>query len=244
MDDKEFPLLKDMDTPYYIQVYDIICQMIQNGQLDEGDILPGENVMAEYWNVSRSTVRMAMRRLAEEGYIYKMQGKKTTVTGQMARRSDGLQHIFNPCINSCIKTISKIETSVSIQNGSRKIGELLGYNDRVFTTATVKISYFVEDQCVAFSFAVIPLRYLEQKGISIDNKEKLEELAVKDLYSEAERASLSMSVLDMTEGEELPLQARTMIVMDEVFYREGNPLAYHKYRMDCDWYRFVMERKS
>ena len=96
MDYRDMPMLKDIDTSYYVQIYDIICQLIQSGELKEGDVLPGENIMAEYWNISRSTVRMAMRRLAEEGYIYKMQGKKTTITGQMTRQEEGLQRIFNP----------------------------------------------------------------------------------------------------------------------------------------------------
>ena len=96
MDYRDMPMLKDIDTSYYVQIYDIICQLIQSGELKEGDVLPGENIMAEYWNISRSTVRMAMRRLAEEGYIYKMHGKKSTITGQMTRQEEGLQRIFNP----------------------------------------------------------------------------------------------------------------------------------------------------
>lgn len=244
MDYRDMPMLKDIDTSYYVQIYDIICQLIQSGELKEGDVLPGENIMAEYWNISRSTVRMAMRRLAEEGYIYKMQGKKTTITGQMTRQEEGLQRIFNPCVNNCIKTVSRSEASISIQNGSRQIGELLGYHDRVFTTATVKIRYFVEDRCVAFSFVIIPLQYLEQKGITIDDKEKIRELAVEGLYKEAERSSMSMSVMEAADEAESPLQDDTIIVMEEVFFKDGMPLAYHKYRMASDWYRFVIERRT
>ena len=88
MDYKEMPQLGDLNIPYYVQIYDIIYQLIQDEKLKEGDSLPGENILAEYWNVSRSTVRMAVRKLEEDGYIYKMQGKKTTVTGQLARNKD------------------------------------------------------------------------------------------------------------------------------------------------------------
>ena len=68
MDYKEMPLLKEMNIPYYVQIYDIIYQLIQENVLQEGDTLPGENILAEYWNVSRSTVRMAVRKLEEDGY--------------------------------------------------------------------------------------------------------------------------------------------------------------------------------
>ncbi len=76
MDYKEMPQLGDLNIPYYVQIYDIIYQLIQDEKLKEGDSLPGENILAEYWNVSRSTVRMAVRKLEEDGYIYKMQGKR------------------------------------------------------------------------------------------------------------------------------------------------------------------------
>ena len=109
MDYKEMPQLGDLNIPYYVQIYDIIYQLIQDEKLKEGDSLPGENILAEYWNVSRSTVRMAVRKLEEDGYIYKMQGKKTTVTGQLARNKDGLQHITNPCLVSCVDAITRVE---------------------------------------------------------------------------------------------------------------------------------------
>ena len=143
MDYKEMPLLKEMNIPYYVQIYDIIYQLIQENVLQEGDTLPGENILAEYWNVSRSTVRMAVRKLEEDGYIYKMQGKKTMVTGQLARNKDGLQHISNPCISSCIDTITKAEAVISVQNGGRLIGDLLGYNGKVFTAVAVDMKYYV-----------------------------------------------------------------------------------------------------
>lgn len=77
MDDcRTLPLLRELNIPCYIQIYDIVYEMISNGILKEGDTIPGENAMAAYWNVSRSTIRLAVRKLEEDGLIYKMQGKK------------------------------------------------------------------------------------------------------------------------------------------------------------------------
>ena len=58
MDDcRTLPLLRKLNIPCYIQIYDIVYEMISNGILKEGDTIPGENAMAAYWNVSRSTIR-------------------------------------------------------------------------------------------------------------------------------------------------------------------------------------------
>ena len=72
---------KNVKIPLYVAAYETISQWLKDGKYKAGDKLPGENILAEYWNVSRSTVRMAVRKLEEDGYIYKMQGKKTTVYG-------------------------------------------------------------------------------------------------------------------------------------------------------------------
>ena len=103
MDCRKMPKLAELNIPYYVQIYDIIYQLIQEEKLKEGDTLPGENILADYWNVSRSTVRMAVRKLEEDGYIYKMQGKKTMITGQLAR--DSISQ--TPALNAALTRLQK-----------------------------------------------------------------------------------------------------------------------------------------
>lgn len=243
MDYREMPLLKEMNIPYYVQIYDIIYQLIQDGMLKEGDTLPGENILAEYWNVSRSTVRMAVRKLEEDGYIYKMQGKKTMITGQLARDKDGLHHISNPCVSSCVDTITGVEAVISVQNGGRLIGDLLGYNGKVFTAVAVDMKYFVGEAYVASSVAIIPVLHLEKEGIAIDDEEGIKEMALSGIYKRAGRSRLSMSAVEWSEEVQDQPSCTIVIVMDEVFYEDEGPLAYHKYRMDSNWYRFTMDRR-
>lgn len=243
MDYKEMPLLKEENIPYYVQIYDIIYRMIQDGQMKEGDTLPGENLLAEYWNVSRSTVRMAVRKLEEDGYIYKMQGKRTMITGQLARDRIGLHHISNPCISSCVDTVTRVEAAIGVQNGGRLIGDLLGYNGKVFTAVTVDMKYYVKDTQVASSVAIIPVLRLEQEGIAIDDEEMVKDLAFSGIFKLAGRSQLSMSVVEWEEGYENHPHFSVMLVADEVFYQNEEPLAYHKYRMDSRWYRFTMDRR-
>lgn len=242
-DYKEMPLLRELNIPYYVQIYDIIYQLIQDGGLKEGDTLPGENILAEYWNVSRSTVRMAVRKLEEDGYIYKMQGKKTTITGQLARDKEGLHHISNPCVSSCVDTVTRVEAVVSVQNGGRLIGDLLGYNGGIFTAAAVDMKYYVGDTHVASSVAIIPVLRLEKEGIAIDDEEKLKELALSGIYKLAGRAQMSMSAVEWEDGYGDQPRCPIIIIMEEVLYQDEEPLAYHKYRMDSNWYRFTMDRR-
>lgn len=98
MDCREMPKLAELNIPYYVQIYDIIYQLIQEEKLKEGDTLPGENILADYWNVSRSTVRMAVRKLEEDGYIYKMQGKKNHDYGTACQGQGGISAYRKPLL--------------------------------------------------------------------------------------------------------------------------------------------------
>lgn len=243
MDYKGVPQLKDINIPYYVQIYDVIYGMIQEGKLCEGDTLPGENNLASYWKVSRSTVRMAIRKLVEDGYINKMQGKKTTVTGQLARNKYGLQHISNPCIGSCVEAISAMEDLISVQNGGRLVSDLLGYQESVFTAVAVDIKYFVQQEHVASSVAVIPVLKLEEFGIAIDDHERIRQMALNDLYERAKRSQLSMSAVEWNEEEIDKPKCSIIVVMDEVLFDDKVPISYHKYWMDSNWYRFSLDRR-
>lgn len=242
MDFKDMPRLREENIPYYVQIYDIIYQLIQEGRLAEGDALPGENLLADYWNVSRSTVRAAVRKLKEDGYISKMQGKKTVVTGRLSRIRDSLNHIFNPCLCCCAEDITRVDAAFSLQAGGRLIGDLLGYGGKSFVTAVIDFSYFSGEACVAASVAIIPAELLEEKGISAGNEDALRKLALSGLYEQADRSRLSMSAVEWPEDAQDGLCCPVCIVMDEVFYQNGKALAYHKYRMDARRYRFAAER--
>ncbi|MTI49392.1 MAG: GntR family transcriptional regulator [Firmicutes bacterium] len=66
---------KDSRLPLYHQLYDIILNEIETGELKESDKLPSERELCEKYDISRSTVRQAMGELQKNGYIYKQQGK-------------------------------------------------------------------------------------------------------------------------------------------------------------------------
>ena len=124
------------------------------------------------------------------------------------------------------------------------VGDLLGCHGQTFTAVVVDIRYFAGDIYVASSVAIIPIMQLEKRGIDIDNEERLKEFAVRELYQEAERSQVSMSAVEWAEIAVDQPECPIVIIMDEVLFQNEEPLSYHKYRMDSNWYRFVLERKK
>jgi DNA-binding GntR family transcriptional regulator len=67
--------------PQHRKVYEIIRAHITEGLFVEGDLLPSENELCTVHKVTRPTVRKALDRLANEGYVVRYQGKGSIVKG-------------------------------------------------------------------------------------------------------------------------------------------------------------------
>ena len=65
---------KNVKIPLYVSVYETITQWLKDGKYRPGDKLPGENILAEQFKVSRGTLRQAMLLLQEDGLISNHQG--------------------------------------------------------------------------------------------------------------------------------------------------------------------------
>lgn len=243
MDDcRTLPLLRKLNIPCYIQIYDIVYEMISNGILKEGDTIPGENAMAAYWNVSRSTIRLAVRKLEEDGLIYKMQGKKTTVTGKMERSRRGITQIVHPCLAGCLQPVTGTTSKITFQNGGKLVSDLLGLDRESFIALTVNTSYYVGEEYVASSVAAIPVTEVEKMGISVDDQPAVEHFVLEELYKKARRSELVMSAMEWGEEEDDKPKTPILLVMDEVLSDTDRAISYHKYWMDSNWYRFSLER--
>ncbi|MBM2620505.1 GntR family transcriptional regulator [Actinoplanes sp. LDG1-06] len=59
-------------VPYYVQLYDLLLRMIQDGELEPGQRLPGESELHRDYALSRPTVRQALDMLEANGYAQKV----------------------------------------------------------------------------------------------------------------------------------------------------------------------------
>lgn len=71
---------KESIVPIHTQLSSIIRDMIENGELKEGDSIIPERELCSIQNVSRMTVNKAISNLVSEGLLYRVQGKGTFVS--------------------------------------------------------------------------------------------------------------------------------------------------------------------
>ena len=64
----------------YFSIKEQLLEEILSGSLKVGDQLPTENELMNRFDVSRTTIRLAVQQLELDGYVQKVQGKGTFVT--------------------------------------------------------------------------------------------------------------------------------------------------------------------
>ncbi|XUU61167.1 GntR family transcriptional regulator [Erythrobacter sp. HA6-11] len=76
---------KSSKTPRYLQLAGMLREAILAGDFADGGQFPTETVLCKQFDVSRFTVREALRRLEAEGLIQRKRGSGTTVQPAAAR---------------------------------------------------------------------------------------------------------------------------------------------------------------
>jgi DNA-binding GntR family transcriptional regulator len=71
--------------PLYYQLAEDIKTQIKSGQIKVGDKLPSESEMVEIYGLGRLTVRGALARLVNAGYLKKNHGKGTFCISSQAK---------------------------------------------------------------------------------------------------------------------------------------------------------------
>ena len=79
----------------YQKVYTQIRDFISSEQWPLGETIPSENELVEYFDVSRITIRSALRLLADDGFILRQRGKGTVVTSS------------NPLPDDCFESLTQ-----------------------------------------------------------------------------------------------------------------------------------------
>lgn len=71
---------RDSPLPLYHQLKQLLADSIANGTWQPGDMLPTEEQFQEQYELSRTTVRLALRELELEGHIKRYRGRGTFVS--------------------------------------------------------------------------------------------------------------------------------------------------------------------
>jgi GntR family transcriptional regulator len=77
--------------PAYYRLQEALRRKIEDGQWKPGEVIPSERLITEEYKISIGTVKKALGNLADEGYLYRVQGKGTFV-GKSILRQESLRY--------------------------------------------------------------------------------------------------------------------------------------------------------
>lgn len=158
---------KNSRTPLYLQLMNILIDMIENN-LEENEQILSEREICEIYNVSRTTVRQAMDELEKEGYIYKLHGKGTFVSPKRVNQDLISFYSFTEEMKKLDKIPSSEVTGFEIVQADEKIASIFKIN---IEDLLYKISRIRKADGLPMMYETTYLPFSRFKGLTKDQLE-------------------------------------------------------------------------
>ena len=212
-----------MVEPMYVKIEKYLKELIDSGEIKQGELLPSENKLCEKFNVTRMTVRSAYNNLVKEGYITRKRGIGSIVLAN--RISDNIiniQSYTKEMINKGYSVITKL-ISLSIVEADKTIKDKLNLElgENVWEVKRVR---YAEGSPVSYMITYMPVKmfpnlkktdcdslykYLEKCGYKISTAQRVVEALISSeelmelLELECESPILHIEQVAILEGGEV-----------------------------------------
>ncbi len=233
-------------TPRYYQIFQDIYNKIDEGEFKNGDKLPGESELCKTYNVSRGTLREALKLLFQYGLLVREQGRGTFVT-----------------INKIGQDVNQLMgfTSLMQSNNKKASGKILEIHTKR-PNPVVKQTMHLDDTDKVVR--IIRLRYGDDKPMIIERsyfterlfkplleynleKESIYDLLYKHTNQRLGKAKQTIEaalatpteaeLFNINVGSPLLLMTRLILLLD------GTPFEYTKDLYRADKLKFTIETK-
>lgn len=110
----------DESLPIFQQIAQIVRNDIVEGQIKEGEQVPSENELSNFYNINRATVRKGLQTLVDEDIIYKkrgigmfvMEGAKTKLLDE--RKKQYRNEYILPLLEEAKRLEMSVETVIKL----------------------------------------------------------------------------------------------------------------------------------
>ncbi len=231
-------------TALYLCVYDAIHSTIMHGEHTwrPGTSLPSEQQLAEYWNVSKGTLREALYHLLEDGVIQKSQGRRAVVSQMTSLQNFNYQTLIHPIKSFCTLCIDRTEVSYTCANMSEWLSSKLQLSEG---SVLVKgcVQYFSGKINCATTVFFTPFSLLEKEAVIVSSDQALIDFIEHRVYAKAEYAQSSICLIDEMEDNELPKLKLPLMLVEEFLYEEEACFMFLRHYLNKDSFRIQTIRK-
>lgn len=178
---------KTSPLPLYSQLMEILVEEIESGILLPGDQLLSERELCLRYDLSRSTVRLAIQEMERKGYLVKKHGKGTFVCDKKLKQSLITFYSFT----DEMKRLGKVPSSKVL---SFELLECDARTAKKLQIKTGEMVYRIERLRLADSEPMmLETTYLPQKRFKGLKRETLEVRPMYDVFNEVYHTDLTMA---------------------------------------------------
>ncbi|GJH35850.1 GntR family transcriptional regulator [Paraburkholderia hospita] len=236
-------------APLYDRVRDALHARILDGTYPPGSRLPTEHELCESHGVSRITIRQALERLRQEGWVEKIHGQGTFVQRSRAVQNISALQSFSEAMTPLGHRVSNRVESLRVVDANSQLSSRLRLNVQARVTEIQRVRML---DGVAVSFEVTYAAH------EIGEQLLTADLANRDIFHVIEQdcgvrighADLSIRSMPASEAVAAALEVEpgsSLLGIERVVYsRDGAPVLFEalNYRGDAFQYQLRIERSK
>lgn len=219
---------RDSHIPLYVQLMDLIIKGIHENEYPVGSKLPTERELCAIYQVSRITVRQALKELEQRKYIIKQHGKGNFVLNTNVNTSTLAVFSFSEnAKKQGQKPMTKV-TEFEIVPASEEIAKILNISLEEDIIKCVRLRY-VDNQPKMYELSYLPRKLFRHLNAKDLEKYSMYDIFSKDYQLEVERAVEEFSCTLLNDKEAHFLQSKPRkpaILIKRVAYHQDIVVEY------------------
>jgi GntR family transcriptional regulator len=241
----DISLNKNGHIPLYFQIQEFFRNKIENNEIKPGTQLPTERELSDELDISRVTIRKAMRGLIAEGLCEKKIGKGIFVSNEKipinVHKLEGTTKILKA-------STDRIETVVNekkIIEAGDKLADLLDLkaSDNILFLKRIR---YIDDIPVILEYTHLPMKLFPD----LDNynfNQSLYKILIENYntHPNKSRGCFNIVMAKEEDAELLNLQLNTPLLVKKatIFSKKGIPIEYTKSVYRADQFNFLVDSK-
>jgi len=230
----------------YRQIANVLKTQIERGELKPGDRLMSEESLAKYFEVSRATIREALKILEQENYVIPKHGSGTFIGESAVFVSNAINQLRSTtemADTAGLKLTTKT-IALKVQLADKVIQEYLGLTDHDYVVRMERIRLF-ENEPVIYSRDIFPRDIVP--GMSSLNQFEGSLLIFLEKNCSVQIKSAEATVSAVTKIEwpvEISTKDIPALLFEQLHYdQSGNPVLYSVDYYRSDRFKFHVFRK-
>lgn len=234
---------KNSLIPLYVQLENLLLEMIESGELKVGDIIPSENELSKNYSISRMTAKKAIDNLTIKGFLERVKGKGTFVIGKEKKIELPLNRLrgFTQKVKEMELIPKNIVPILERRKADKKLAKLLGIDENEDVWYMERIRQ-IDDTPAVFEQSYIAISLLPNLTRKDLMSSKFEYVRSQGLEISDSDREISAEIPDDYVASSLHLKRNEPILLAEciTYLKGGQVLEYSTIFYNQKKYRFKL----